>query len=95
MQGKKSVEYYHIMFAQHEIINAHGVQTESFYPGQTAVSMLSAAQRASLFAVVPALKTDPENGYGPTARKKITRRQAEELVQAMLAARKSKAIAAE
>ena len=95
MQGKKSVEYYHVMLERHEIIMAHGVATESFYPGPTAVRMLTPAQRASLYAVVPALKDDPENGYGPTARKKITRRQAEELVQAMLVERKAKAVAAE
>ena len=95
MQGKKSVEYYHVMLERHEIIMAHGVATESFYPGPTAVRMLTPAQRVSLYAAVPALKDDPENGYGPTARKKITRRQAEELVRAMLAERKAKAVAAE
>ncbi|SFS12848.1 Hint domain-containing protein [Yoonia litorea] len=95
MKGKRSVEYYHVMLARHEIITAQGIQTESFYPGPTAVRMLTPAQRASLFAVVPPLKDDPENGYGPTARKKITRREAERLVEAILADRKAKAIAAE
>ena len=95
MQGKRDVEYYHVMLAQHEIISAHGLVTESFYPGPTAVRMLTPVQRTSLFAVVPALKDDPEDGYGPTVRKKITRREAEKLVEAILADRKAKAIAAE
>ncbi len=95
MEGKRAVDYVHIMLESHEIIMAHGVATESFYPGPNAVRMLTPAQRASLYGVVPALKTDPENGYGPTARKKITRREAEKLVAAILADRKAKAIAAE
>ena len=95
MEGKRAAEYYHVMLDHHEVIMAHGVPTESFYPGPTAIRMLTPAQRASLYAVVPALKDDPENGYGPTARKKITRREAETLVNAILADRKAKAIAAE
>lgn len=83
MSGKKVAEYFHILMSQHEILIAHGVETESFYPGPTSLTMLSAAQRAQLLAVVPALRDDPENGYGPTARKRITRRQAEQLVEAM------------
>ena len=85
MSGKKSAEYFHLMTAQHQILSAHGVESESFYPGPTAVKMLNTGQRASLFAVVPALRDDPENGYGPTARKRITRKQAEQLVDAMKA----------
>jgi hypothetical protein len=83
MAGKKAAEYFHLMMAQHEILIAQGVETESFYPGPTSLQMMSAGQRASLLAVVPTLRDDPENGYGPTARKKITRRQAEQLVEAM------------
>jgi len=83
MAGKKEAEYFHLLMAQHEILIAQGVETESFYPGPTALQMMSAGQRASLLAVVPTLRDDPENGYGPTARKKITRRQAEQLVEAM------------
>lgn len=95
MKGKRVAEYFHLMFAQHEIVMAHGVPTESFYPGPMAVRMLSPAQRSTLFAVVPTLKDDPESGYGPTARPKITRRQAEKLVRAILAARHEMRIAAE
>ena len=90
MSGKRSAEYYHVMTEEHEILIAHGVETESFYPGPTAVRMLNTGQRASLFAVVPALRDDPENGYGPTARKRITRRQAEQLVDAIKARAKQK-----
>ena len=89
MAGKKEAEYFHIMMPQHEILIAHGVETESFYPGTTSLQMMTAGQRASLLAVVPTLRDDPERGYGPTARKKITRRQAEQLVEAMKNAAKS------
>ena len=95
MKGLRTVEYFHVLLASHCLLKAEGGIAESFYPGPTALRMLPPAQRASLFAAVPALKTDPENGYGPTARKKITRREAEKLVAAILADRKAKAIAAE
>ncbi len=94
MAGKKSAEYYHVMTPKHEILIAHNVETESFYPGATAVSMLDVGQRASLFSVVPALRDDPENGYGPTARKRISRRQAEQLVDAILVAKSTPQAAA-
>jgi hypothetical protein len=94
MAGKKEVEYFHLMMVQHETLIAQGVEAESFYSGPTSLQMLTVGQRASLLAVFPTLRDDPENGYAPTARKKITRRQAERLVDAMKnAAKKTEAFA--
>ncbi len=74
--GKREVTYVHLFFAQHEIIFAEGIPSESFYPGRTALRMLSAEARAEFARLVPALakaetagQGDPaEAAYGPTAR---------------------------
>lgn len=49
------VIYLHVMFDAHEIILGDGAWTESFQPGQKAVSGLDAAQRTELFDLYPEL----------------------------------------
>ncbi|WP_131541653.1 Hint domain-containing protein [Sulfitobacter indolifex] len=74
--GKREVTYVHLFFAQHEIIFAEGIPSESFYPGRTALRMLSPEARATFDRLMPALANaetagqgDPaETAYGPTAR---------------------------
>lgn len=74
--GKREVTYVHLFFAQHEIIFAEGIPSESFYPGRTAMRMLSPQARATFDRLMPALANaetagqgDPaETAYGPTAR---------------------------
>ena len=74
--GKREVTYVHLFFAQHEIIFAEGIPSESFYPGRTALRMLSPEARATFDRMMPALanaetveRGDPaETAYGPTAR---------------------------
>ncbi|WP_373050729.1 Hint domain-containing protein, partial [Thalassovita aquimarina] len=61
------VDYYHLMFDQHEIVFAEGVASESFHPGQMGLSALSQPSREELFALFPELRSDP-NGFGDTAR---------------------------
>lgn len=83
MKGKKDVTYFHLMLDKHALLWAGGIASESFYPGPTAIKMLNDAQRASLLRKFPALLDNPDTGYGPTVRHKITRRQAEMLVSRM------------
>ena len=46
----REVTYVHVLFAQHEIVLANGLETESFHPAQAA---LSVAQLAELEATLP------------------------------------------
>lgn len=78
MRGRREVEYFHVLLSSHSIIFSHGLATESFYPGQTAMKMLTAKQRLEIEAALPWFKNDP-GAYGPRARQSLTRRQAEEL----------------
>ncbi len=48
LRGKRTVTYIHIVFSRHEIVYAHGVLSESFYPGPMALRMVSPAMRREL-----------------------------------------------
>jgi len=78
MNGRKKVTYFHVLLPAHSIICAQGVATESFYPGPTALKMLSPQQRREVETALPYLKSNP-SAYGPEARKPLTRGQAEKL----------------
>lgn len=54
--GMETVEYFHILFDQHEILQAHGTLSESFYPHDNAVGHFSNRQRNELFKIFPELE---------------------------------------
>lgn len=76
MDGKRTVTYVHLMLARHQIVLAEGLPTESFYPGPTALGMMNTVHRQQIKQLFPALRQDPRQGYGPTARPCLTYRQA-------------------
>lgn len=51
-----AVEYFHILFDDHEIIFAEGTPTESLYPGNETMKSLTSAARHELMSILPALK---------------------------------------
>ena len=50
------VEYFHILFDQHEIVNSNGAATESLYTGPEALKSLGQAARDEIFALFPELR---------------------------------------
>lgn len=78
MVGRKEVEYFHVLLPAHSIIFSDGLATESFYPGETAMKMLTSKQRAEIKTAMPSLDKN-HISYGPQIRACLTRRQAEEL----------------
>jgi hypothetical protein len=64
---RPAVTYLHLMFDRHEVIYAEGAATESFHAGDTGLSAISQASREELFAIFPALRSDP-GAHGATAR---------------------------
>lgn len=49
------VTYIHLVFDDHEIIQANGAPTESFYPGPAALRALNPAARSEIYAIFPQL----------------------------------------
>jgi hypothetical protein len=62
-----SVEYFHMLFDQHEIVFSEGIESESFHPGAVGIGTLSQEARAELFRLFPSLELDPES-FGMSAR---------------------------
>ena len=87
MQGKRHVTYVHLLLERHAVILSEGAPTESLYPGPVARTMLGKAEWRQLESLFPGVSDNPETAYGPRARFCITRRQAEALVDRILAER--------
>lgn len=79
MQGKKRTRYITFLFDRHEIIQANGAWTESFYPGRTGLEMLPARQRCEIEDAFPRLRENPDSGYGPRAARVLTRAETDQL----------------
>ena len=65
------VDYYHLLFARHEVVYANGAPSESLYASDLSAPQLSAAHRQELSTVFP----DLDLGFGKTARACLTVRQ--------------------
>ena len=72
------IEYFHLLFDQHEIVLAEGLATESFHPGAWGLSVMEAAMREEIYALFPQLREDV-SAYGPSARPGLRRCEAEVL----------------
>ncbi len=53
--GAGAVTYLHLMFDRHEIVQSHGLWSESFQPADRTLSGMDMAQRAEIEALFPAL----------------------------------------
>ena len=62
------VEYFHILFDNHEIIFSEGALSESFHPGAMGARALSQEAHDEILALFPHLGTMGFSGYGPSAR---------------------------
>ncbi|MEM7545862.1 MAG: Hint domain-containing protein [Pseudomonadota bacterium] len=71
---KTGQRYVHLLFDNHELLDTHGIWTESFYPGPTAMADFSAAKIASLRKACLHLRSDG-GGYGPSALPVLRRRE--------------------
>ena len=78
VQPPEGVSYLHILFDQHEIVQADGAWSESFQPGAQTLNGLGRAQRAEILALFPALVDDLTY---PAARLKLKPREARVLLQ--------------
>jgi hypothetical protein len=79
MKGKSQVDYHHILLPKHAAILAEGVATESFYPGPTALKMLSPKMVGFLKRMLSARGMTIQS-YGPMVELALTVRQTRKLV---------------
>ncbi len=54
-QGVERIEYFHLLFDQHQVIFAENAPTESLYTGPEALKALSAEARREIFEIFPEL----------------------------------------
>ena len=59
----KEVEYHHFMFDRHQIVISNGLESESFFPGETALAGVEDGAREELFRLFPDLARNPAS-YG-------------------------------
>ena len=62
-----SVEYFHMLFEQHEIVFAEGIESESFHPGVASMNTLDDDARAEIFGLFPSLQRSAF-AFGKSAR---------------------------
>lgn len=60
----QEVEYFHMLFDQHEVITSNGAETESLYTGPEALKSVGKAAQEEIFALFPKLR---ERDYAPVA----------------------------
>lgn len=63
----RQVEYHHILFDGHEIVESEGILSESFHPGAYIIGT-DDAMREEVFELFPELRDQPETALPCTAR---------------------------
>jgi hypothetical protein len=63
----KDVTYYHFMFDEHQTVWSNGLESESFFPGDTAINGVEDDARCELYRLFPELEDNPTT-YGATYR---------------------------
>ncbi|MGB7262817.1 MAG: Hint domain-containing protein, partial [Albidovulum sp.] len=74
------VEYFHMLFDQHEIVFAAGAATESFHPGDEGMNALDPSARDEILELFPELLTVDAASYGATARRCLKAHEAATLM---------------
>lgn len=76
------VQYFHLMFDQHEIIWSGGLATESYLPGDQTHKMFDPEALAELSFLFPTLDVETGEGYSAAARRILRSYEAKALIGA-------------
>ena len=79
MKGKKSIIYVSVLLDVHSVMFAEGVPVESLYPGEEALKTLGAELQEQLYALIPNLREQGVEAYGPPAMQLLTVQAAKQL----------------
>ncbi|MCV2888327.1 Hint domain-containing protein [Ruegeria aquimaris] len=77
------VEYFHMLFDQHELVLSEGCWTESFHPGRVGWSTLCAETRAEILELFPELDRVTGASEMSTARYVVDRKEALVLLKSL------------
>lgn len=80
----ETVTYYHLMFDHHQIVRANGVLSESFHPGDYAMTTLTDEAREEVLTLFPELVDHPAS-YGTTARIVMKKHEVAAILQDVVA----------
>ena len=72
----QNVEYYHLLFDQHQILWSHGALSESYHPGPETTQGFDAETQAELLQLFPQLCPMSGQGYGASASRSLRRFEA-------------------
>lgn len=75
----EGVEYFHMLFDQHEVVFSNGAETESLYPGRQALKCFGSKSLRDIFTIFPHLE-DTDSEPAP-ARLLVPGRKARKLVE--------------
>ncbi|MEC7256272.1 MAG: Hint domain-containing protein [Pseudomonadota bacterium] len=78
------VTYFHLLFDRHQIVIANGVAAESYLPGPCTLPGFDAGTQAEILRLFPQIDA-VGNGYGPSARPLLKRRECPPLLAAFRA----------
>ncbi|MBK1635677.1 Hint domain-containing protein [Rhodovulum adriaticum] len=62
------VTYFHMLFARHQVVRAHGIWSESYHPGPMTMAEFDEDVQAEILELFPELDPETWQGYGPSAR---------------------------
>lgn len=62
------VQYFHLLFDQHELIWSNGILTESYHPGPETMDGFDMDAQTEILRLFPEINPLTGAGYGPTAR---------------------------
>ena len=71
------VDYFHVLFDQHEVITSAGLETESFLPGPQITQSFEAEMVEEIQTIFPELRPETGEGYSVSARPSLKRYEAQ------------------
>lgn len=63
LQGRRQVEYLHLLFDRHQVIWSNDLPSESFYPGRMALIGLDAETRREVLEIFPEVLGQPQPAW--------------------------------
>ena len=77
-----TVDYVHLLFDRHQVIQSNGLRSESFLPGSLTGQLFETEAIREICSIFPELDPETGSGYGPAARRMLKAHEAGLLMRA-------------